>query len=369
MVQVDIFWSFAFGAGFAASAVKQLEKIGNPFESRAYVKCLTWLALFFVPSGTFLLWAFPRWETMQVGTYETIPAWLVALFAITNITQGMIGFWLVSKFVREKKYYLANLMSGLAWFVFWFILVHGWDGTGFKRCFYCATDWSGNIIPWVHESFLWYAPLKWVFSPVAVSLMVMGLIMMPFLIKWMLELEVEGRSMARDDGEGSIKPVPLAALFRVGVVDALLAAIAASIVIHLLGWILGLLIFLPLAYLVMLRDGGVTQQALAPRFVSPYSPAPSRFATTPAPEPINLATEALDEVEIVEDEEEAPEEVVEEEMAAEEVVAVAEEAEDVPQEEEAPIETVEEEEPVKEVQEEEKATEEAPDLDDPEPEK
>lgn len=73
MVQVDIFWSFAIGAGFAASADKQLENEDKPFESKGFIKNLLWLSIFFVPSGATLLWGFPAWETMQVGTLRRFP--------------------------------------------------------------------------------------------------------------------------------------------------------------------------------------------------------------------------------------------------------------------------------------------------------
>ena len=283
MVQVDIFWSFAFGAGFAASAAKQLENDDKPFESKAFLKTLLWLAIFFVPSGAYLLWAFPRWETMQVGTYESIPAWLVALFAVTNITQGMLGFWVVSKLLRTKRYYAANLASPVAWFVFWFVLVHGWDGTGFKRFFYCATDWSGNITPWVFDSFKYHWPIAWPFTPVGISLLVMGLIMVPFLIKWMLEVEIEGRAMASADGPDSVIPMALANYLRVGLADALASAIVASILIHLLGWIIGIIVFLPLAWFVLLREGGLTQKAIGPRFIPFERPAPAVVEEAEAP--------------------------------------------------------------------------------------
>ncbi len=129
MVQIDIFWSFAVGAGFATCASTGLENVEKPFESRAFLLNLLWLSVFFVPSGAVLLWGFPAWETMQVGTYETIPAWLVALFCGTNITQGILGFWIAYKLIRAKKTYLAHLMWIVGYFLMLFVLVHGWDGT------------------------------------------------------------------------------------------------------------------------------------------------------------------------------------------------------------------------------------------------
>ena len=48
-------------------------------------------AALFVPSGVWLLWRFPSWETMHAGD-RSLPAWLVAAFVATNATQGVLGF-------------------------------------------------------------------------------------------------------------------------------------------------------------------------------------------------------------------------------------------------------------------------------------
>jgi hypothetical protein len=263
MVQVDVFWSFAFGAGFAVSAAKQLEDDDKPLESRAFNKCLLWLALFFVPSGAYLLWAFPRWETMQVGTYATIPAWLVVLFTVTNITQGILGFWLTAYYLRLKKTFPAHLVGWIAWLIFWFILIHGWDGTGFKRFFYCGTSWSGTVTPWVFDTFHWYSPITWLVSPVAISLAVMGIIMLPFLFKWQTDMLAEGREIARNEG-ADIRQINYLLYLRAVAIDTLVAAIIASILIHWLGWIFGLLIFSPAIYFLTLQEGGFTYKALMP---------------------------------------------------------------------------------------------------------
>jgi O-antigen/teichoic acid export membrane protein len=98
MVQVDVFWSYAFGAGFAMAAARQLiedreKNDGNFFENKYFTHTLLFLAIIFVPSGGSLLWGFPDWETMQVAyDHHSIPAWLVSAFYVTNITQGLLGF-------------------------------------------------------------------------------------------------------------------------------------------------------------------------------------------------------------------------------------------------------------------------------------
>ena len=108
MVQVDVFWSYGLGATFALGASRQLRArreaaatqprlpaVGtSPFSrwSDPYLlRALLFLALVFVPSGLWLVWAFPDWETMQTGSRD-MPVWLVTLFAVTNVTQGLAGY-------------------------------------------------------------------------------------------------------------------------------------------------------------------------------------------------------------------------------------------------------------------------------------
>src|SRR5687768_2053800 len=71
MVQVDIFWSYALGAGFAIANAHQLEqerKAGrSAFDLRSFRDTILFLSCIFVPSGAYLVWAFPSWETMHVG--------------------------------------------------------------------------------------------------------------------------------------------------------------------------------------------------------------------------------------------------------------------------------------------------------------
>jgi hypothetical protein len=71
MVQVDVFWTYALGASFAASAGRQLKEEagdGKPtFQSYYFVRTLLFLSILFVPSGVCLLWVVPGWETMFAG--------------------------------------------------------------------------------------------------------------------------------------------------------------------------------------------------------------------------------------------------------------------------------------------------------------
>ncbi len=193
MVQVDVFWSYAIGAGFAASASRQLKKefdlSGGKawFTSRYFVYTVLFLACLFAPSGVYLLWNFPQWETMQVAaSHADIPAWLVALFAITNITQGILGYWIAYRFIRKGRFTAAWGQVLIGYFFMFFILIYGWNGTGWQRFLYDASLHNGALwSPGMNDGAAFLA------SHVAFTLYGMGVILGPFLlypmIRWMRE--------------------------------------------------------------------------------------------------------------------------------------------------------------------------------------
>lgn len=188
MVQVDIFWSYGLGAGLAVAASEQLRREGlrsghptsthdedeapdalaSPYFSRAmlYIACL------FAPSGVCLLWEFPSWETMHAGD-ASLPGWLVTLFAVTNVTQGALGYLVARRAIRRGRHLRAAMHWVAAYFGMFFILVHGWDGEGYRR-FFSATRAD-------YEA--WHAgrPLEFLSSDVAMTLYAMGLVLLPVL--------------------------------------------------------------------------------------------------------------------------------------------------------------------------------------------
>lgn len=266
MVQVDVFWSFALGAGFAASAARQLEKEDTPFENNFFMKNLVFLSCFFVPSGAILLWGFPEWETMQAGTYKTIPAWLVGAFTLTNVTQGILGFWIAYKFIRARNFYGAYLMVMLGYFLMFFILVHGWDGMGYQRFFYSCSWWGGarECTPWTPGT---YTVLKWIFlSPVALTLYAMGLVMLPVLFFWMSDWVKRGYELGDVDRKLALETTQMdivKAIARLIFLHTLGAAIVASLLIRYLTWPGGIAVFAVLAYIIMLRRGGLSYNECA----------------------------------------------------------------------------------------------------------
>jgi hypothetical protein len=192
MVQVDIVWSYAFGATFAAAAARQLEKEEKPFNNKWYVFILLFLSIFFAPSGLYLLWEHTQWETMQVATtFSDIPAWLVTIFAVTNITQGILGYWTTFWLIKRKNYYGAHANWMVAWIIFWFILVCGWDCTGYQRFLYDMSVNNGAL--WepgkmMGISFFYASRVWW-------TLVVMALFFAPMLLYGYINFTREGAKM------------------------------------------------------------------------------------------------------------------------------------------------------------------------------
>jgi len=301
MVQVDFLWSYGIGASMALGAARQLrarreivqaEREGaerpeplpgdprnraslrrNPF----FAATVLFAALLFAPSGAYLLWAFPDWETMHLGD-RALPAALVAGFALTNVTQAMLGFAVVDALLARGRAYAAYLQVLGAYLGMFFILVHGWDGEGYRRFFspdradYLA--WSGD----------WSA---WLGSDVALTLYAMGLVLIPILLLTIARWTRAGHQLA---GPGEARPsAPAVVAIHLGTVfvAALGLAVAASLMIHALGASLGLLAAAMLA-VVVLVPGGPAWWLFRLLGLEPAAATSSGRAAGPRPLPLTL---------------------------------------------------------------------------------
>lgn len=250
MVQVDVFWSYGIGAGFAYAAQKQLrdkpptKENGGFMANKYFTMNLLYLATMFGPSGLYLVWGFTNWETMQAGD-KGMPAWLVTLFAITNVTQGLLGFWVTYKLQSAGKRYAAFLQLLVGYFGMFFILVHGWDGKGYQRFF--SQD-RADFLRWTTD----HAPdhiLRWLGSPVAITLGAMGLVLIPVMVGWMTQWMMEAQRSALSEAPQASRvreysPLSLAVIMLTLIFGVVLGtAIIASLLIHQLGWALGVLAF------------------------------------------------------------------------------------------------------------------------------
>ncbi len=249
MVQVDVFWSYGIGAGLGLAGAHRAaknESIAQALQSSEGFHTLLFLSMVFAPSGFVLLWCFPSWETMHLGTHA-MPGWLVAAFGITNITQGLLGFAIARGLAASGRRYAAYLQWVGGYFGMFFILVHGWDGSGYQRFF---SPTRADLDGWT-----WATAARWLTCDVAITLAVMGVVLIP----WLIGICV--RWLRRDR---AISPVGLGAsvlgLLLLGV-PAL--AISLSLAIRQLGAIGGTLAWLGLTWLVCLRRGGLLHRHCA----------------------------------------------------------------------------------------------------------
>jgi hypothetical protein len=173
MVQVDIFWSYGLSAGLALAAGPALKKETSFWNNKFFSLTLLWTATIFAPSGIFLLWQNPGWETMFVARdYTSLPPWLVCLFSFTNVTQGILGFYVTWYFLRKGNQTLAMLQTVWSHLAMLLILIFGWDGTGYRRFFYAGTgeEWHTGV----------EYPVSAFFSaPIFYALLALGVVFIP----------------------------------------------------------------------------------------------------------------------------------------------------------------------------------------------
>ena len=247
MVQVDVIWSYAFGASFAAASARSLEKTEAPFQNQVYTRVLLFLSILFAPSGIWLLSAFPSWETMQVASQiADLPPWLITLFAVTNVTQGILGYYVGYRFSRRGKFYEAHVNVASAWIAFWFILVCGWDTTGWQRFLYDPT--MNSNIPWapgMHQGINFFT------GPVFRTLLGMGVFFIPFLFRGLVRANYQDL-ISLSESTGTKRP-DIRQIIRRSLLTMfsiyLLIAIAASTIVRvvvvltdslMVGYMLGL---------------------------------------------------------------------------------------------------------------------------------
>ncbi len=308
MVQVDVFWSYGIGASFALGAWRQLRKLraerdgdtwklvpdnqmdvakllkamkkqeilppklekeqlkkmqeyikefretnATAFGNEYFLKTLAFLALLFVPSGAVLLWSNPSWETMQVGKYETIPQWLVGLFSITNVTQGILGYLVTHDYLMKGKLGKAALQTFGAYFLFFFTLVNGWDNKAYQRFF------SKNRESF--ENWKWGNVLPWLTSDVSAILISFGTVFLPviyyLMCKWLVEGSLDEEGELAGDERLLKEATRTFGLYNLGIFGGTLgSSIAGTVLIRKLGWVPGLAATAALIYPLLLSDKG-----------------------------------------------------------------------------------------------------------------
>jgi hypothetical protein len=191
MIQVDVFWSFGIGAAFATAAHRQIAADPGPWTASPYFRyTLLFQSLVFNPSGAYLLWANPGWESMYMLSGR-MPAIIPCLFAFANVALGILGYWTAYRCIKRGKKGLAHAAWAFGWGVSVLILL-----IGFRRFTYAGTfeDWHGPIDAWAAFRSEPVRPLPlgdFLHSHIFRALLVMGI---PFLPAFILPVVRWGRA-------------------------------------------------------------------------------------------------------------------------------------------------------------------------------
>lgn len=275
MLEVDFFWTFAIGAMFAVAAARQLKNEQSMWINKYFITLVLFMAIFFGATGMVLLWNFPHWETMQVfNIHGAIPLWFILLWFVTNITNPIIAYYWSWHLIKKDQTYEAFLLSIAGYFVFFFVLIFGWDGTGWQRFLYDPTMHGWTIIN--NTTGLWSPGvtdgLAWFVSNVAITLYILGVVFLTphFYIcgKWAVDGVRSDPAVKDKVPEKGMKPFILiigGALIGVGLAFLLVLASAAigwgltSIGLNppIIGGLIGAAIVLVPVYFFGLRRGRI----------------------------------------------------------------------------------------------------------------
>lgn len=254
MVEVDVFWAYGIGAALATAAGAPVARASAPLSTPQFTRALLLLSLVWAPTGLLLLLRHPSWETMQVAdSFADIPHWLVLAFGLTNVTQGIVGFWVSARLLRQGRPWAAHVNWMLGYFGMFFILLYGWDGLGYDRFLYDRDMFGGAA--WTPGAGLQPgAGPQFLLSTVARTLYLDGAYLLPFLLG---TIGLWQRAEAGRTGGPARSALGWAGL-HLGMIFGLAfaaAAVAALTVHHLAGllaalpggWALSYLVGLPLA--------------------------------------------------------------------------------------------------------------------------
>ncbi|WP_434587969.1 hypothetical protein [Streptomyces sp. A5-4] len=260
-IQAALFWSYAIGATFALSAGRQLQwwersvrGQGPRTRSRAadpyLALTLLFAAVMLVPTGLFLLWQNPSWATMHVARdHDGVWAGLVLFYAGGIIVATLLGFLAARLFVLVGAGYWAYLQTVGGHFLLFGILIHGWDGHGYRRLLTTGRDAYAD---WPRESVV-NNVLDFLTSGTFLALLILGAgvvgTMLATEIGWLLE----GWRLPGADEDRKVARVAAVAVAAAGVYGLpFVGALAASALVRLLGWPAGLALFAALAGVVLL---------------------------------------------------------------------------------------------------------------------
>ncbi|KAG0057248.1 hypothetical protein BGZ83_000661, partial [Gryganskiella cystojenkinii] len=173
MLEVDVFWSFSFGAAFAACSAGSLRHQELFWLTPSFVYTLLFLSLIFAPSGLYLLWDNPGWESMYLlGDKNDMHAILPTTFAFTNVLLGIIGYYVTYRKIRTTRHEPRLNMSINKYWVHAYTCFNAILGMGYNRFMYPMRwqEWQAGKE---------YPLTDFFFSRMLVTLLGMGVVLLP----------------------------------------------------------------------------------------------------------------------------------------------------------------------------------------------
>ncbi|MEU3500024.1 hypothetical protein ABZ726_04370 [Streptomyces hundungensis] len=294
MVEVDAFWAYAIGAGCALSTAEQLQPPVCPDSQRAVrdrqlVATLLFMGLLFAPMGVWLAVRFPGWETMYL--VRGLPPWGMALFNAGITLCAALGYQCAHRLLVGGRTWAAVLQLLMAYTGVFFVLVHGWDGTGLHRFLSPAPRAEFSKAPFPS----WAEVATWLRSPVPPTLLVMGLVLVPSLFWLNARSYTRGLSARLAPAAPPRRQPGLPAVSRIllvilGLCPAL--ALAARLAITQWGVALGGILWVACASVLLRREGALAtycRRLVLPSVYGPHPagepPASVAVASTPAAAP------------------------------------------------------------------------------------
>ncbi|MET1124240.1 MAG: hypothetical protein ABWW66_03115 [Archaeoglobaceae archaeon] len=261
MLQVDILWVYGIGAMFATAAAKQIKSRGD---FGIYMAALMiYISTIFVPEAIWLLWSFPSWETMHVWqSLDAIPTAYAALFIAGDALLALIGFIVAAKLILSGREYLAHIQWIAGYFGFFFVLIHGWDGTGWQRF-----TWDPTVTgePWEPGKTMLF---DFATSNVAFNAMAIPTIA-PLIIGGYMWLRGGHKASGLSPEVASTLAARGVGMYLLGVGVSLLMALIATLIsiyasctIGIFSIAVGVVLTAMVAYLVALRRGAPLYEAL-----------------------------------------------------------------------------------------------------------
>uniref|UniRef100_A0AAU2VCN2 Uncharacterized protein n=1 Tax=Streptomyces sp. NBC_00003 TaxID=2903608 RepID=A0AAU2VCN2_9ACTN len=260
-IQAALFWAYGTGATFAVSAARQLQwwqrsvhdegvrtrsRAANPY----LMLTVLFAAVLLVPTGLFMMWQNPSWATMQVaGDHRGIWAGFVLFYAGGTVVAALLGFLVAQSLVLVGAGYWAYLQSVGAHFLLFAVLVHGWDGSGYRRL---LTTSRGALRDWPKDSVV-NNLLHFLTSGTFLALLVLGAAVIGTMLITEIGWLMEGWELPGADEDRKVPRLLAVAIAAAGVYGLpLLGALFASGLIRLVGWALGLALFAVPAGVILL---------------------------------------------------------------------------------------------------------------------